>query len=237
MKIETVSLDGCAAADDVVVVIDVLRAFSTAAFALAGGAERLLLVSGVEEALELRTRISNSLAMGEVGGIRAPGFDLGNSPSEVIACDLRGRTLIHRSSAGTQGIVRAVHARALFGASFVCAAATARAVLALAPRRVTLVASGLMPDNTAEEDVACADYLSALLRGEKPDAAEYLQRAANSQNAAKFRAPDQSDFPPADLELCLQVDRFDFAMPVTRVNGLLELDRSKPQKRLTMNAL
>lgn len=231
MKIETVSMDGCTAADDVVVVIDVLRAYSTAAFALAAGAERLLLVSGVEEALELRARIPNSLAMGEVGGIRAPGFDLGNSPAEVSACDLRGRTLIHRSSAGTQGVVRAVHARALFGASFVCAVATVRAVLALTPRRVTLVASGLLPENSAQEDVACADYLGALLRGEKPDAVAYLQRAANSQNAAKFRAPGQADFPTADLALCLQVDRFDFAMPVTRVNELLEL-RASPTRVL-----
>ncbi len=226
MRINTATLENCADADGVVVVIDVLRAFSTDAFALAGGARRILLVSEVEEALALRERLPGALVMGEVGGFKAPGFDLGNSPVQVSGRDLRGRTLIHRSSAGTQGAVRAVKAQALFGASFVCAAATARAVIALEPRRVTLVISGVRPGNAADEDAACADYLSALLRGQKPDAAGYLRRVLDSQNAALFRDPDQPDFPPGDLTLCTQLDRFDFAMPVRRIDGLLELTKT-----------
>ncbi|GAP13099.1 phosphosulfolactate phosphohydrolase [Longilinea arvoryzae] len=226
MKIDIGSLEGCAAADGVVVVIDVLRAFSTAAFALAAGAARLILVSSVEEALDLRSRIPDSLAMGEVGGMRAPGFDLGNSPAEVLSRDLRGRTLIHRTSAGTQGVVRAERATHLFGASFVCAAATARAVLALEPQRVTLVASGLSPDDPAEEDVACAEYLTLLLKGRRPDPQRYLQRVSSSQNADKFLDPAQPEFSSADLALCTQLDRFDFAMPVRRVGSLLELTGS-----------
>lgn len=225
MDIETVSLEGCGAADDMVVVIDVLRAFSTAAYALAAGVERILLVSEVAEALALRQRISGALAMGEVNGIRAAGFDLGNSPLEVSGRDLRGRTLIHRSSAGTQGAVRAVKARALLGASFVCAAATARAVLALQPQRVTLVITGQRPGNRADEDAACADYLAALLRGRAPDAAACLRRVMESQNAAPFLDPLQPEFPAGDLPLCARIDRFDFAMPVRRVDGLLELTR------------
>lgn len=226
MDIELISLEECPTADDVVVVIDVLRAFSTAAFALAAGAERILLVSGVEEALALRERIPGALAMGEVNGARPPRFDLSNSPVEVSGRDLRGRTLVHRSSAGTQGVVRATRARALFGASFVCAAATARAVLALQPRRVTLVASGLCAGHSGDEDVACAEYLAGLLRGESPSPAGFLKRALNSENAALFRDPARPEFPAGDLALCTQPDRFDFAMPVRRVNGQLELVRS-----------
>ncbi|TLN00713.1 2-phosphosulfolactate phosphatase, partial [bacterium] len=56
MKIDTATLENCADADGLVVVIDVLRAFSTDAFALAGGVQRILLVSEVEEALALRQR-------------------------------------------------------------------------------------------------------------------------------------------------------------------------------------
>jgi 2-phosphosulfolactate phosphatase len=223
MIIETVSLDDCAAADDVVVVIDVLRAFSTAAYALAAGAQRILLVSAVAEAIALRERIPGALAMGEVGGIRAPGFDLGNSPSEVLARDLRGVTLIHRTSAGTQGVVRAVRARALFGASFVCAAATVHAVLALKPGRVTLVVTGRYPGNDGDEDAACADYLGALLRGQAPSAGGFLRRVMNSQSAAQFLDPDKPEFPASDLEWCTRLDRFAFALPVRRVAGLLEL--------------
>ncbi len=225
--LDTVDLDSCSAADDVAVVIDVLRAFSTAAYALAAGAERIWLVSGVEEALALRARTPGALAMGEVGGIKAAGFDLGNSPHGLNGRDLRGRTLIHRSSAGTQGVVRAAKARALFGASFVCAAATARAVLALAPRRVTLVVTGRRVDNSGDEDLACAEYLAGLLRGERPDPALYLRRVRASQNAGLFTHPANPDFPPEDLDLCTQLDRFDFALPVRRLDGRLEMRRGE----------
>lgn len=225
MLIDIVDLDGCAAADDVAVAIDVLRAFSTAAYALAAGAERIWLVSGVEEALALRAQTPGALAMGEVGGIKAAGFDLGNSPHALSGRDLRGRTLIHRSSAGTQGAVRAARARALFGASFVCAAATARAVLSLEPCRVTLAVTGRRADNSGDEDLACAEYLAALLRGENPDPASYLLRVRQSQNAALFTDPDNPDFSPEDLDLCAQLDRFNFALPVRRVDGRLEMTR------------
>ncbi|TLN15658.1 2-phosphosulfolactate phosphatase, partial [bacterium] len=207
--------------------IDVLRAFSTAAYALAAGAERIWLVSSVEEALALRGQTPGALAMGEVGGFKAAGFDLGNSPFALGRHDLRGRTLIHRSSAGTQGVVRADRARALFGASFVCAAATARAVLALNPRRVTLVVTGQRPDNTGDEDRACAEYLGTLLRSENPNPAPYLRRVRESQNAALFTDPANPDFPADDLELCTQLDRFAFALPVRRADGLLEMTREE----------
>lgn len=225
MLIDTVDLESCATAEDVVVVIDVLRAFSTAAYALAAGAQRILLVSSVEEALALRARIPASLAMGEVKGIKAPGFDLGNSPFELNEHNLRGRTLIHRTSAGTQGMVRAVNARMLFGASFVCAAATVRTVQAHNPRQVTLVVTGRRPGNNADEDQACAEYLTALLQGGTPDATPYLQRVDKSLDAAEFLNPSIPEMPFEDLELCTQLDRFDFAMPVRRTDGLLEMTR------------
>ncbi|HEX5545811.1 MAG TPA: 2-phosphosulfolactate phosphatase, partial [Ktedonobacterales bacterium] len=58
----------------VVVVIDVLRAFTVSAYALAGGARELLLVRGVEEALTLRDEAHpDALLAGEVGGRLIPG--------------------------------------------------------------------------------------------------------------------------------------------------------------------
>jgi 2-phosphosulfolactate phosphatase len=172
--------------------------------------------------------------MGEVGGLPPAGFDLGNSPSALAGLDLTGRTLIHRTSAGTQGPVRARRASALFGASFVVAAATARAVLALRPTQVTLVVTGARPDDPGDEDWPCAEYLAALLRGppeggakrgEAPDPASFLARARRSLAAEKFLDPARPDFPLADLDCCLQLDRFDFAMPVERSEKLLLLKR------------
>src|SRR5260221_11956752 len=94
----------------VVIVIDVIRAFTVAAYAFAGGAARFWLVSAVDEAFALREREPRALLAGEVGGRLIPGFDFNNSPSLMAAADVYGRLLIQRTGAGTQGATRAVNA-------------------------------------------------------------------------------------------------------------------------------
>lgn len=211
----------CGEATGVVVVIDVIRAFTTAAYAFAAGARDIVLVSEVEEALALRQRFPGSLAMGEVGGIIAPGFDLGNSPTRLEGHDLTGRRIIQRTGAGTQGVVRSERADTLLAASFVCAGATARAIAQSQPACVTFVetAAGWVRD--AEEDIALADYLSHLLAGERPDPAPFLERVRRSDSAQLFTDPHEPNFPAGDIDLCVALDRFDFAMQVHREAGLL----------------
>src|SRR5688572_6796168 len=136
------TLDTCGTATDTVVVIDVIRAFTTAAFAFAAGARDIITVGSVEEALTLRDYFSGSLVMGEVGGQRPPGFDFGNSPVALAQADLEGRRIIQRTSAGTQGLVRSLWADALLAASFVCAGATARYIEQQKPAAVTFVSTG-----------------------------------------------------------------------------------------------
>src|SRR5262245_46927548 len=104
------NLEDCQTATGVVIVIDVLRAFSTAAYAFSLGAREILLVSTVEEALSLRPQIPHSKAMGEVNGLRPHGFDFGNSPTYLSKEDLSGKTMIQRTTAGTQGVVRSQNA-------------------------------------------------------------------------------------------------------------------------------
>ena len=94
-------LSGAAVARGLVVVIDVLRAFTTAAYAFAGGATKILLVRTVEEALALRELVPDALLIGEVGGRLIPGLDLNNSPSVMAATEVAGRPLIQRTGAGT----------------------------------------------------------------------------------------------------------------------------------------
>lgn len=100
MIFKTATLEDCHTATGLVIVIDVLRAFSNAAYAFAQGADRIVLVSTVEEALQLKQEIPNSLAIGEVGGIPPTGFDLGNSPTEMVQQEIQQRTLIQRTGAG-----------------------------------------------------------------------------------------------------------------------------------------
>jgi 2-phosphosulfolactate phosphatase len=231
IKFVRANLQTCAAATGVVVVIDVIRAFTTAAFAFDQGASEILLVRTVEEALALQQRFPEALLMGEVGGLPIEGFHFGNSPSEVRQVDFGGRRLVQRTSRGTQGAALSAGARQLFAASFVCAAATVRAVQRCQPRQVTFVVTGVdhgqlfdgRPIVLGDEDAACADYLEARLRGESPDPAPYLARVRQAPNATRFTSPAHPEFPAADLAACVDLDRFDFAMPVERTGDLLRM--------------
>ncbi|MFV0307372.1 MAG: 2-phosphosulfolactate phosphatase, partial [Desertimonas sp.] len=90
-----------------VVVIDTIRAFTTAAYAFGAGARRIVLVDSVDDALRFKADHPGTLAMGEDHGLRPEGFDLPNSPAMAAAADLDGRTIVQRTSAGTRGVVAA----------------------------------------------------------------------------------------------------------------------------------
>jgi 2-phosphosulfolactate phosphatase len=231
MRFLRASLETCGTAAGVVVVIDVLRAFSTAAYAFAAGARDITLVSTVEEALALRERAPELRLMGEANGLRIPGFDFSNSPADVAAADLRGASLVQRTSAGTQGVVRSRRAGRILAASFCVARATVRYLERMAPDQVTFVITGLRPGSTrpegrgtyGDEDLACAEYLEALLSEQDPDPAPYLERVAESGPAELFLDPAHPEYAAADLEMCLALDRFDFALPVARAGGQLRM--------------
>jgi len=215
MKFEYVTNDTCHTASGLVVVIDVLRAFTTAAYAFSAGTESITLVSEVEEAVTLKRQMSDALIMGEVKGIKPDEFDYGNSPTEILQQNLTGKHLIQRTSAGTQGVVRSLNADKLFTASFVVAEATVRTIQQLELEAVTFVITGRYFDG---EDKACAEYLEARLRGQAPDPEPYLERV---QNALELNHMSVEQFPHihSDIEYCARLDAFHFAMPVERESG------------------
>jgi 2-phosphosulfolactate phosphatase len=224
MKITHADLNTCGTATDTAVVIDVIRAFTTAAFAFAAGVRDIIPVGGVEEALALRDRFPGSLAMGEVGGLPPAGFDYGNSPSALIDLDLSGRRLIQRTGAGTQGMVRSLNADTIVAGSFVCAGAVVDYLKRRAPAEVTLVST-----DPAGEDLACATYIEALLRGETPDPAPLLKQVyalgqGRLDQATNVTEAQLAQF-AADLDCCVQLDRFDFVMIARRQAGLLVLEK------------
>lgn len=229
MKIHFATLETCSGAEGVVIVVDVCRAFTTAAYAFHSGAERILLAGTPEEALALRGRFPGSLAMGEVKGLPVPMFDLWNSPSQMQNVDLRGKTLIQRTSAGTQGLIRSRKADFLFAGSFAIALATVRAVRQLNPRTVTFVITGERESiaHSGIEDHACADYMAALLRQEKASSQSYMDWENVYRSIVRLQdmsEPLRSQF-EADLVLCKKADCFPWALPVRREDGLLVMDK------------
>jgi len=226
MNFHYTNLETCHEATGVVVVIDVLRAFSTAAYALSRDAEKIILVGDVEEALLLKLKLPNSKAMGEVRGLRPDGFDFGNSPTHILEQDLSGITLIQRTSAGTQGAIRCKNADVLLASSFVVASATAKHLQNLAPESVTFVITGQYAPQHGDEDFAFAEYLESLLKSQKSDRALFIERVFRSRDAIQHLDPKETGFPLSDLDLCTNIDAFEFAMPITKEDDLLVMRKS-----------
>lgn len=220
MNIQQVTGDECAALTGLVVVIDVLRAFTTAAFAFAAGAKEIILMGSINEAFALREAMPDALLMGENRGIFISGFDYGNSPAALRGVDLNGRSLIQRTTAGTQGVVNSRYADPILCSSFVVADATARYIKSLNPDQLTFVNTGIHPhiSGYGSEDVACSDYISALITETAVDPIPYLRRVSQSKSGHNFAQADPSL--QADLACATDLDRFPFAMLVHKQNGL-----------------
>ncbi len=223
MKILRSDLPHCPELHGAVVVIDVLRSFTTIAYAFARGAREVIPVDSVEAARRLRAQDPDALAVGAVGGgAPAPGLDIGNSPALVARLDLTGRRIIQFTAGGTRGLVACDQAVVLLAASLVCARATADYLRRLQPPSVTLVTTGAWSDRDGDEDHACADLIEALLLGDDPPRAPYAERVRNSDFGRRFCAGTDANLPRADLDCATDVDRFSFAMPMNRLrDGLL----------------
>jgi 2-phosphosulfolactate phosphatase len=214
-------LAGAAQAEGVAVVIDVLRAFTCAAYMAHLGATKIVLLAEPQEVIALKAE-TGCLAVGEVDGRMVPGFDLGNSPAQILAAGrelFAGRTVAQRTSAGVTGAVAAARgSEVVILGSYVTAAAIARYIrgLSLPPEVVSLVAMGLAGREATPDDEACADYLEHLLAGRPYDHAAALQHIIEHNCTQKFLRGDQAHYPPADPIYCLQRDLFDFVLVAGR---------------------
>ncbi len=219
IRIESL-IEGAARASGAVAIIDVFRAFTTAAVAFANGATRNTMVASVQEALALRERGVGQICMGEVGGRPVEGFDFSNSPYELSKADLRGAAIIQRTSAGTQGIVTAAKAaQHLFAASLVTASATARAIRSVATGRITLVAMGDEGKQRSTEDEICALHLRNLLEGRSGNPDAVRQIILSGGEVVKFNDVNRPWLIPDDVPFTLEIDRFDFAIKVSIEDG------------------
>ncbi|MDQ0585586.1 2-phosphosulfolactate phosphatase [Streptomyces rishiriensis] len=203
----------------VAVVVDVMRAFTVAAWAFAQGAEKIVLAESLEEALALKARHPDWVALKD--GPPAPGFDAVNSPGLLRSVDVGGRTVVQKTTAGTVGALAAKEASLVLCAGFVVAEATARFLRTRKSDSVTFVVTG--EEGRADEDLACAQYIARRVTGAETDAGEFLRRAAESRAAAELAEGVRQGVHPDDVALCLEVNRFPFAMAATLDSSLMVL--------------
>lgn len=226
MNIEILQLiEGAQKARGLTVIIDVFRAFSVECYAMAGGAKEILPVGDINEAYRMKEADPSCLLFGERGGKMCPGFDCGNSPSQIVKMDLQGKTIVHTTSAGTQGIANAVHADEILTGSLVNADAIARYIRSRNPEHVSLVCMGLEGKAETEEDTLCAEYIRARLQGENPDISAEIDDLRNTSGKKFFDPAQQEAFPQPDFDFSTQLNRFDFVLRVNRENGGFRVEK------------
>lgn len=206
-----------ASPQQVVVVIDVLRAFTFEPWLYASGAAQIYTVQERDDALQLKaTLLPDALLAGENKGEKIPEFDLGNSPTEAATTNVTGRTVVHRTSAGTQGLALTAGSNHVLAASFVNATATAKALATLRPDRIDYIVTGASLGRDGDEDLAAAELIAATFdAGAAVDPTAYLARVPTSDAGQVFAEQRYPWATRDDLALAMQHDRFDEALIAT----------------------
>lgn len=207
------------------IVVDVLRAFSVAYFIDAAKPDKYLVVDSVEAAFALRKELGNALLIGERGGVKIEGFDYGNSPTEILGRDFRGKVVVHTTTAGTKGLVAQKRGNEVVVGSFVNAGALIRHVRANRLERVNIYCTAPKGEVNGEEDYVFADYLEGMLLGRAVDFPAMVERLRTGTGRG-FREGGFAPF--SDFVHCMELDKFDVIlrrMGEPGKGGALELER------------
>jgi 2-phosphosulfolactate phosphatase len=218
-------LEGAGEARGLTVVIDVFRAFSVACYLSNNGAKKILPIADIQEAYRLKREIRDSVLIGERNERVPEGFDYGNCPTHILHVDFTGKTIIHTTSAGTQGLVNASGADERITGSFVNAPAIVRYIKLRKPSAVSLVCMGYSMKHPTEEDTLCAEYIKGKLENKEIDFAKIKSLIRNSSAKRLFDPKNQSFSPSSDFELCTDLGRFDFILRAEELENHLQLTR------------
>jgi 2-phosphosulfolactate phosphatase len=211
-------LEGAKKAKGLTVIIDVLRAFSTACYAFDKGVSKIYPVGNLELAYQFKRENPDFILVGERNEQKPEGFNFGNSPSQLIQGNIENKTIIHTTSSGTQGIVNARNADEIITGSFVNAGAIVRYIKNKKPKHVSLVCMGYACQYSTDEDTFCAQYIKNELEGIFSDFNEMVETIKAGDGARFFDPQKQSWSPQEDFELCFSLNRFDFILKVERKN-------------------
>jgi 2-phosphosulfolactate phosphatase len=213
-------LEGARKAQGLTVIIDVFRAFSTACYAYGNNIQRIYPVGDLEKAYQLKQQNPEYILVGERNEQKPEGFDFGNSPSQLLTGNLSGKTMVHTTSSGTQGIANATRAEEILTGSFVNAQAIVHYIRKQNPAKVSLVCMGYSCQYPTDEDTLLAVYIKNELEGIRNDFPAMVEEIRKG-DGARFFAPEKQDWAPAaDFDLCLSLNRFNFVLKVEQENGV-----------------
>ena len=219
MKIHQLyGLESISKALGLVIIVDILRAASTATYAFARGAEKIIPVSTLEEAFGLKKKHPNYILIGESNGEAFVGTDFGNSPSALEKVNLSGKTVVLRTTQGTQGLIKASKKQDVFFGSFLTAKAMLRYIQVKGIEEISLVALG----GPNSEDGAFTDYFERMLKTEPVFLEKVRENMKKNIFASRF-FQNIPWFPERDFWLCFESDdKFNFILKLNRTNQVLE---------------
>ncbi len=220
MRIDVAFTPAEAGPAHVAVVVDVMRATSTIAQALASGYRRVLCSGEIDDARALREQLGDEAVVGgERDAVLIEGFDLGASPRDYI--EPRAETAILTTTNGTRTtLAAAANAEHVLLGSLLNLDAVAAA--AREPGEdVTVVCAGYR-GAFAIDDAYCAGRIVSLLDGERTDAAVASAAIARAYptawegvNARTYGPPGLED----DLRWCTQENTLIVVPRFTRMVG------------------
>lgn len=226
MQIEILQLlDGAKKAKGLTVIIDVFRAFSTACYAFGQGVEIIYPVGDLNLAYKLKEQNPEYILVGERFEKKPEGFDFGNSPSQLLNANLIGKTIVHTTSSGTQGIANARNADEIITGSFVNAKAIINYIKYVNPEQVSLVCMGYSCEYPTDEDTFLAIYIKNELEGKENNFGDMVEKLRIGDGERFFSTEKQEWAPSSDFDLCLSLNRFNFVLKVDKQNNMNYLRR------------
>lgn len=218
MKIEILHMvEGAKKAKGCAVIIDVFNAFSVEAYLMNNGAEKVIPIGDVDIAYSYKQKDNNIILVGERHGEILPNFDFGNSPSQIENVDFSGKTIIHTTSAGTQGISNAIFADEILTGSLVNAQAIARYIKQKNFKTVSLVCMGFETRMETSEDNLCARYIKDLLENKNVDYLnDEIEKLKTTSKINFFDKENQHIFPEKDFYLCSDANKFNFVLKIVK---------------------
>lgn len=220
-------ISGAKKAEGLTVIIDVFRAYTTAAYLFAAGAEEIYVVAEIKTAESLSRELNNPVLIGERKGIKIKGFDYNNSPYFISQHDFSGAQVVLSTSAGTKGIINAEKADQILTGSFVNISSTADYIREKNPELVSLVAMGNNGVTKAEEDILYAEMLENKLNGLQIFSEKDIRdRLFNNAGQRFFEESTQSQMPKEDFYYSLTIDKFDFVIKAQKADqGIFRLKK------------
>lgn len=199
------------AKNELVVVIDVLRAFTTACYIVDNNPKDYIIVSDIDTAHKLKKENPDYILIGERNGFNIPGFDYGNSPTEIKDLNFSNKTIVHTTTLGTKGIINALkYTKKIITGSFVNAKAIINYIRKENPNNVYLFCSdGRLNDN---EDLMFAKYIKGYFENKPLDMCKIRSGLIKHESGINYLINPTTKYSKKDFFFALELDKFNLVL-------------------------